>query len=196
MRPFQPRRFWPVLAGPALLVLCSCGGSGAGSSAAASSYATTLSYVNPPLSGYSLQAASGNNTSHLVLNLVGPSGSAAQGVSFFLSADPSKVAWSKGTGTPSYATPGNVFNLGATPQAFVTSVSAAGVLQVGIFQKGGTATFGSAPIVTLALDLAATTLAPGTSVALTVPQQAVYVDGTGTVKPFATAIAVGTLVAN
>ena len=181
----------------ALGLLCGCGGKSS-HTAPASPYARTLSYVNPAQSGYSLQVASGNNSSHLVLNLVGPAGAAAQGVSIFLTADPALATWSKGTGTPSYATAGGAFTLGAAPQAFVTSLSATGDLQVGLFQKAGSVVYGAAPIVSVALELAGATIPTGSPVTLTVTagQQAVYVDATGTVKLFPAPIAIGTLTAD
>jgi hypothetical protein len=197
MNPGLSAKLQSVFGGLALLLLPACGG-GSSHGASASAYATTLAYTNPSSSGYTLQVASGNNTGHLVLNLVGPAGVAARGVSFFLSADPAMVTWSMGTGTPSYATAGTVFTLGAAPQAFVTSRSATGDLQVGLFQKSGSATYGSAPILSVALDLASTTLKPGSTVTLAVTpnQQAMYVDGNGAVQSFPAPIAIGTLTAN
>ena len=177
------------LAALAALVLLSpaCGGGSSASHAATHSvFATTFSYANPPLAGYSLQAAAGTNgTSHLVLNLVGPAGAVAQGVSLFLTADPTLATWSKGATTPPYATPGAVFTLGAAPQAFVTALDAAGDLQAGLFQKAGPATYGSAPILSVALDLASISLTPGTPVTLTTTpgQQCVYLDATGALQP-------------
>ena len=196
LRSFVP----PVLAALGLLVP-GCGGGSKGASApAAPTYATSLSYTNPPLTGYSLQALAGTNqTSHLVLNLMGPAGTVVQGVSFFLTADPAKVSWaSSGSGVSAYATAGTVFNLGAAPQPFATAISAGGGLQVGIYQKSGTATFAAAPIVSVGLGLASATVPAGSAVALTVTpgQQAVFVDANGTVQPFAAPIAIGTLTAN
>ena len=199
MNPNQRTLLFAALSGPALLLLCGCGGGASapsGSSAPAAAYATVLTYTNPPPGGYTLQAEpASNGTAHLVLDLVGPSGTVAQGVSFFLTADPAKVTWSQsGTG---YAVPGAVFSLGAAPQAFVTQVSA-GALQVGIYQKSGVATYGSAPLVTLALDLKPGAVSPGSTVALapTAGQQAVFVDQNGAVELFPEAIAVGALVAD
>lgn len=192
----KPIQLCAALAG-VLLLLPGCGG-GPPANAVTPAYAKTLTYTNPPLGGYSLQAApSSNGTSHLVLNLVGPSGAVARGVSFFLTADPALVSWSPGTGS-AYATPGAVFNLGSAPQAFTSKVSAAGALQVGIYQKAGPATYGAAPLASVALDLKTGVVTSGSTVALapTAGQQAVYVDANGAVQPFAAPIAVGTLVAN
>jgi hypothetical protein len=186
--------------GLALLLLGGCGGGGGSSSSGPSAsptvYATVLTYTNPPLGGYSLQAEpASNGTAHLVLDLVGPSNTVAQGISFFLSADPAMVSWSRQGAA--YAAPGTVFSLGSAPQAFVTKVSIAGDLQVGIYQKSGGATYGSAPLVSLALDLKPGAVSPGAAVALapTAGQQAVLVGQSGTVQPFPEVIAVGALVA-
>jgi hypothetical protein len=202
MNPGKPTLLCALSFGVALLLLAGCGG-GASSPAPSSdtppaAYATRLSYTNPPLSGYSLQAEpASNGTSHLVLDLVGPAGTVARGVSIFLTADPAKVSWSQGSGS-AFATPGTVFNLGSAPQAFVAKVSAAGALQAGIYQKAGTATYGSAPLVTLALDLKPGAVSPGSAVALapSAGQVPVYVDQNGIVEAFGQAIAIGTLVAD
>jgi hypothetical protein len=185
-----------------LLLLGGCGGGGGAASsspaaAPAAAYATVLSYSNPPLGGYSLQAEpASNGTAHLVLDLVGPAGTVAQGVSFFLTADPAMVSWSQQGSA--YAAPGTVFSLGSAPQAFVTQVTAGGGLQVGIYQKSGTATYGSAPLVTLALDLKPAAVSPGSAVALapSAGQQAVFLDPNGAVEAFPEAIAIGGLVAH
>ncbi len=189
-------------AGLAGLLLCGCGG-GASSSVSGPStptstaYATALTYSNPPAGGYSLQAEpASNGTAHLVLDLVGPAGTVAQGVSCFLTADPADVAWAPGSGS-AYATAGTVFNLGPAPQAFFSKVSGSGELQVGIYQKAGTATFAGAALLSVALDLNPGAVPAGSPVPLapTPGTQAVYLDGTGTVRPFPAAIAVGTLTA-
>jgi hypothetical protein len=188
-----------VALGCCLAIGCGGGGGNPASPSAPpepAAYATSLTYTDPPLSGYSLQAdPASNGTSHLVLNLVGPAGTAAQGVSFFLTADPASVTWSK-TGWSTYLLPGATFNLGAAPQALVAGLLPNGGLQAGIFQKSGTATYGSAPLVSVALDLNQGTLASGTAVALapTAGQQAVFLDGQSQVQPLP-AIQVGTLVA-
>jgi hypothetical protein len=182
---------------PVLLLLAACGGGGSGAGPVAPAPATTLSYTNPPLAGYSLQVVpASNHTRQLTLNLVGPTGQMAQGVSIFLTADPALVTWAKTAGA--YAVPGTVFTLGPAPQAFVTSVSAAGGLQVGLYQKTGSVTYGSAPLLSLGLNLLAGSVKAGSTVALSVSSgtQAVYVDVNGAVQPLAAPVAVGTLVAN
>ena len=178
-------------------LLAACGGGGGGSSSGPpTGYATSLSYTNPTSTGYSLQAdLATNNTSHLALNLVGPSGTVAQGVSLFLTADPAIVSWFKAANS-AYATPGTVFNLGTAPQAFIARVSSPGMLQVGLFQKSGSATYDGAPLFTVALELQAGKVPSGTPVALaaTAGEKAVYVDGNQNVQPLP-AIAIGQLIA-
>ena len=192
----------PSILCAALLLLCGCGGGGGSTStstaagAPPAAHATVLTYTNPPLEGYSLQAEpASNGTSHLVLDLVGPSGASAQGVSFFLTADPAMVSWSQ-QGT-AYAVPGTVFSLGSAPQAFVATASAQGALQVGIYQKSGAATYGSAPLVSMALDLKPGAVSPGAEVSLapTAGQPVVFVDSNGSVELAPEPIAVGRLVA-
>ena len=185
----------PAFAGLLLLLAGGCYLPGPASKTP--TYAKTLSYTNPPVSGFSLQAdPNSNNTSHLVLNLVGPSGTVAQGVSFFVTADPAKVTWSKTAGF--YAIPAAVFILGSAPQAFQTLVSATGDLQVGLYQKSGSVPLAGDALVAVALDLKSNAVAPGSTVALAVTpgKQPVYVDAAGTVRPFPAPIAIGTLTGN
>jgi hypothetical protein len=175
----------------ALALLAACGGS----SHSDPVYAKVLNYTNPPGSGYRLQAdPATNGTASLALQLVGPSGAQIQGLSFYLTCDPSQVSWHKGSTAPAYATAGSVLALGEIPQAFVATVTG-GDLQVGLFQASGTATLASAPIVTVGLDLAATKVPTGTTLALapTPGTKAVFVDRNGVVQEFSAPIAVGTL---
>ena len=74
---------------------------------------------------------------------------------------------------------------------------AGGGLQAGLYQKSGTATFSSAPLASVALDLIPDAVTAGTTVALapTAGQQAVYVDGQDRVQLLPAAIGIGTLVA-
>ena len=204
MNRFKPVNHCASLLGLVLLLLPACGGGGSSTSTPPDQattppvHATTLTYSNPPATGYSLQAdPASTNAGHLTLNLVGPAGTSAQGVSVFLSADPAAVSWSKATPT-SYATPGTVFNLGSGPQAFISKATATGDLQIGIYQKSGSITYTSAPIATLGLDLDPGSVSPGTVITLvpTPGTRAVFIDQTGTVQPMTTPIGIGKLVAN
>ncbi len=90
-----------------------------------------------------------------------------------------------------------MFDLGAAPQALAAGLLPGGGLQAGLYQKSGTATFSSAPLASVALDLIPDAVTAGTTVALapTAGQQAVYVDGQDRVQPLPAAIGIGTLVA-
>ena len=185
-----PLRLAPVLV---LGLLAACGGSSSNTPAptpAATVYAKTLSYTNPPVNGYSFQVEpASNNTAHLVLDLVGPTGMAIQGVAFFLTTDTSKASWGSPGGPVAYATAGPALNMtqGTLPaaQLFAAKRDTPGAnLQVGIFQKTGTSTLGASPIVSVQLDLAPNVVA-GTNLTLGVTsgKSAVYLDASGTLKP-------------
>jgi len=160
-----------------LALLSACGGGSTAPHAPASS----LSYQDPTATGYRLLRNAASTPTHLVLDLVGPSGATAKGVALFLEADPARATWVHPTGaTGTVVAPGAVFPLGAAPQMLKDRVEG-GVLQVGLFQKGGAATvLGSAPILTLALDLKAS--ASVGTVLLSVPTgkqpQVLNADGT------------------
>jgi len=128
-----------------------------------------------------------------VLELMGPSGTQGKGVAFFLTADTTKVNWVHPTGaTGSHVAAGTVFPLGNAPKLSVDKVTG-NQLQVGLFQKGGTATtLGSAPILSLALDLKSATIAKGTvSLASQSGKQAVLLAADGTLSPIT--ISIGSL---
>lgn len=156
------------LAVPALLslaLLSACGGGGGGP--AGPSAASALSYANPTATtGYRLVQNAATTPTHLVLDLVGPAGTQTKGVAVFLAVDTTRATWSPAGGP--YVSAGSVIPLGAAPQMLAAKVQL-GALQVGLFQKGGAATtLTSAPIFTVALDLAsgattgAVTLVPQT----------------------------------
>ena len=176
-----------------LLAACS---QGSNPVTPAPTYASKLHYVNPAATGWRLEAdATTNDTAHLVLNLVGPTGTATKGAAFFLTCDATKAGWGSAGGTDNYAKAGSLLSLGSAPQLFKSKLSG-GDLQVGIFQKGGTAaTLSASPVVSVALDLKATTLAQGTAVSLaaTGAKQAIQLDATGTTQNIT--VTVGTLTA-
>ena len=184
-----------TLAGLALMLLPACSGSKPSTPVPAS----TLAYTNPSASGFSLQFDTAATTpGHLVLDLVGPAGTVAQGVSFFLTTDTTKATWSKAAGA--YAVNGSTFTLGIAPMALAAKVDSTGAdLQVGIYQKSGAATFtASAPLVSVALDLVPGTVTAGSTVTLTATpmKQPVFVDGNGNVQAIIMPIRVGILTAN
>ena len=139
-----------LLAGLGLLLAACGGGSGSGAHSA-----TTLTFTpGSTLSGFRLAKNSGSTPGTLILDLYGPAGTAAQGVAFYLTADQTRVAWTK-IGAPAgcYSLPAGTFDLGAAPQLFADKVAASD-LQVGLFQKTGQAVFADTqPIVSVALAL-------------------------------------------
>lgn len=138
---------------PALAILAACGG---GHDSTPPIAATKLHYVNPPASGFRLEVEPAtNDTAHLVLNLIGPSGTAANGVAFFLTCDATKATWGNpGGSSDPFAKAGAAFTLGPMPLFKSKQLQGTGDLQVGLFQTGAaTATLGIAPIVSVALDL-------------------------------------------
>lgn len=181
----------------ALGLLAACGGGGSDPvTPVTPTYASKLHYVNPAATGWRLEAdATTNDTAHLVLNLVGPTGTATKGAAFFLTCDTAKASWASAGGTDTYAKAGGLLSLGNAPQLFKSKLTGSD-LQVGIFQKGGTAaTLTTSPVVSVALNLASTSLAQGTAISLapTSAKQAVQVDSTGTSQNIT--VTVGTLTA-
>lgn len=134
--------------GLALLgTMLACGGGGGGGSSSATS-ATALSFTtSAATSQYRFVRNESSTSTMLMLDLFGPVGQSAKGIAVFLSADSAKVDWVN-------PTVGSQFPLGGAPRLFSYKVSGSN-LQVGIFQKGGTAaTYGdSTPILTLGLKL-------------------------------------------
>lgn len=179
-------------AGPTLLLalLAACGGSSKGPGPA-----TSLHYVDPPATGFRLVVEPAtNNTAHLVLDLVGPSGTPAHGVACFLTCDAKLVSWGNPGGADPLAKAGTAFTLGPAP-LFKTKLDPnARDLQLGLFQTGApAAVLGSAPIASLELDLVTTagTLS-GAAVALapTLGKTSEYLDGQKAAQPFALGVGV------
>ena len=181
------------LAALALALLTGCGGGS--SSSSRPTVATALTYANPVTSAdFNLvQNVAASTSTRLVLDLVAGTTQSSMGVAFFLTVDSTKATWSAAGGD--YVTPGTVLDLGSAPKLLASKVQG-GNLQVGLFQKGGTATaLGSAPILSVALDLGSG-VAPGTTVALA-PQTgktAVSLSALGA-TPGTVTIAVGTITA-
>ena len=167
-----------------LALLSACGGGG-DKPVDPASYATTLSYQNPDSTGFRLvKNATASTATRLVLDLVGPSGTQAKGVAFFLVTDGAKAAWVHPTGAAgSCVAPGSVFPLGTAPQLKADKVEGAQV-QVGLFQKGGSATtLTDAPLLSLGLNLKGATVAKGAvSLGLASGKQAVVLNADGTLS--------------
>jgi hypothetical protein len=180
----------------ALILLSACGGGGSTTSSTTPqpTYASELSYQNPDAAGFRfITNTAASSKKHLVLDLVGPSGTQTKGLAFFLSADTSKVTWTHPAGTSgTYISPGNVFPLGTSPQLLKHKVTG-NQLQVGIFQKSGDATtLDDAAILSIALDLKGAAVSKGN--VLFAPQsgkQALLLQADGTLTPIT--LSVGSL---
>ena len=171
-----------ILPGLALAVFLGCSGGGGGSSSTPpADTATTLTFTPGTSTGYRLAKNPASTGTTLVLDLYGPTGTTAQGVALFLTADTSMVSWAKPAGSNGkYTLPGTAFNLGAAPQIYAEKLTDPD-LQVGLFQKTGSVTFAAnAPIVTVALSLLSG-VSPG-DVALTETSgtQAIVLNADGT----------------
>ena len=126
--------------------------------------AATLVYTNPTdASSWRLVQAATSTTTHLVLDLVAPTGASGQGVTLVLTTDPAKAAWSPVSG-------GVYAVQKAYPSTLVKIATLKGAdLRLLMTQAAGTpVAYGSLPVLTVALDLTTGTL-PG-SVALSAAQ--------------------------
>ena len=149
-----------ALSGLALASLVACSGGGSGSTTTpppAKTIADRLDYTNPSGGTYTLMKNTTLSTStHLVLDLMGPVGTQGTGVGFYLSADTTKLTWSKPAGSESILARNGVFDLGTAPQ-LATAKTSGDQLQVGFYQKGTTkpaVTFTATSVLaSVALDL-------------------------------------------
>ncbi|HJV23964.1 MAG TPA: hypothetical protein VJ570_14780 [Holophagaceae bacterium] len=104
------------LIGAALaLLLSACGGgsSAASRANAGPAVATGLKYTNPAATGWRLEQDPISTPTHLVLRLVGPSGTLTRGAAFNLQSDAAKMAWGKLNGL--YVEDLGIFELAADP---------------------------------------------------------------------------------
>lgn len=156
-----------------------------------------LDYTNPTSGAYMLVKDAASTPTHLILNLMGPDGTPRSGVGFFLSADTTKVAWAKVSGSdPEYVKNG-VFNLGSGVQLLKSKVEAmpgnATQLQAGVFQKGSTPVVTTGILASVALDLKSN-VSLGTVTFSAVSNKAVLTNGSAAPTPIV--ISTGTLSAN
>lgn len=188
----------------ALAVLVGCGGSSSPDQPAAPRLAKSLSYTNPTAAAgeWSLVQDARTTSTHLVLNLMGPSdGTRYRGVGFTLQADPARISFAQFTGTDGakvgyYKDWGTFLDRNAdgiqdVPTVLQSGGVSGGKLMVGIFQlkddqmwlgRGGTpARDCSAGVLQIAIDLDPVLEAlPGT-VPLTVVKARVIPDRVNTV---------------
>lgn len=177
-----------------LLAACHSGGD---NPPPAKTIADTLVYTDPTSTSYRLvKNASLSSATHLVLDLVGPSGTNGRGVAFTLSADTTKLTWAKVTASDAALVQnGTAFNLGSGTQ--ILSGKASGdTLQAGLFQKGAAVAAVSlaAPLARVALDLKSGVVPVNTTVTFSaVANKANVLPDTG--APQTITVATGTILA-
>ena len=183
-------------------LFAACGGGGGGSSTPPPSGgspqpATRLVYTDPTTSDYRFVRNSSSTDTHLILDLLGPTGTRARGMSFYLNADATKVSWVNVNPSDPESIRNIVFTLGTGAQLFKSKING-GQLQGGAFQKGSTVssvTFTSTGgILQVALDLK-NNVSPG-PIAFSFPSgKANMLPETGAPQAITT-IAIGTLAAH
>jgi hypothetical protein len=140
-----------LIAIPVCLLISACGGSSSSTPnqqpvTPTPTTATSLAYTDPtPAEGeWALVKDASSTSTHLVLNLVGPTGALFRGVGFNLKADTTKVAFSRfldgnGVSLGFMVDKGVLHDLDETSKAVACIASAAGVkgdtLSVGLWQK-------------------------------------------------------------
>lgn len=150
------KRVVPSFAVLALGLVLACGGGGGGGGTVTqppptNTWASSLTYTDPPGTGFRLLKNSGSSTpSRLVLELVGPSGQSGQGVTFILNAEASKVSWTNPPGAGTLVK-NLAFNLGNVTPALVGKDKGGGTLQGAAFQKSGSQPLGQ-PLVQVCLE--------------------------------------------
>lgn len=119
-----------------LLPLLACGGGGGGSTPAPAPAQPKLVYTDPTSGSYRLvRNAALSTNQHLVLDLVGPSGSQGRGLAFALTAEAAKATWSKPeAGDPEVVAPAG-FDLGAAPRILKVRLTG-GTLRAAYAQQG------------------------------------------------------------
>ena len=143
-----PILFW---CGAVLLGTLGCGG-GSGGASRSTTPATQLAYSSSVAdsTAWRLELDPASSATHLVLDLLAPTGTSGQGFTVVLGSDPGNAVWSKIDGT-NYA----VQSLFSAPLVNLASVSG-GELRIVFGQAPGTTvSYGANPVVKVALDLAA-----------------------------------------
>jgi hypothetical protein len=181
----------------ALTALLACGGGG-GNPPPTPPAASSLAYTDPASGTYKLVKNAASTSTHLVLDLVGPSSGTAMGVSVNLSADTAKVTWvdvPAGGTTAALVQNGTQFSLGAgTP--ILKAKAAGNVLQATVAQKNPTAAASlNGTLLRVALDLKpGLGLTQGTAITLSADAlKCQALDGAGTIAPIT--VSTGTLTA-
>ncbi|MBP1627665.1 MAG: hypothetical protein H6Q00_2140 [Holophagaceae bacterium] len=163
--------------------LLACGGGGGGSRSA-----RVLNYTNSATataSDWRLEAdAATNGTGTVLLRLYGPTGTAVQGATIFLTCDGTRAQWVKPSGaTDAYALEGSALDFTLGPNAAIQLFKSRLMdsnLQVGAYQKTGTRVLSaSAPLFTVALSPASGATTGIAGLTLTESKAAIYLDGAG-----------------
>ena len=166
-----------------LLFAPGCGGSHSGSTPAP--VAAALAYTAPAGTGWRLVQDPASTSTHLVLDLLAPAGTQGNGITLILTTDPAQATWSPVSGS-AYG----VQNVYPAPVVNVASVQGSALRLLAAQAPGTPVTYGTAPVLTVALDLVAG-IPPG-AIALTATQAAHL--GAGA-PPVAITVAPGTLAA-
>jgi hypothetical protein len=99
--------------------------------------ASALAYTDPASGTYRLVKNTALSTAtHLVLDLLGPAGTQGRGVGFYLTADTTKVTWTKVASSDADLVQNGAFSLGSAPQ-LLKAKATGDELQAGVYQKGG-----------------------------------------------------------
>jgi len=145
-----------LLLGAGLLAGLACGG-GSGGTPRSTTPATQLAYQQSPGAGSSSWRLeqdpdpARSSATHVLLDLLAPTGTSGQGFTVVLTTDPGNALWSQVDGT-SYAVQG----LFAAPLVSIASVSGSGAdLRIVFGQApGAPVAYGTGPVLQVALDLA------------------------------------------
>lgn len=180
-----------------IAALVGCGGGGGGSAPPPPAAVSTLVYTAPTSVGAAefqwVKNATKSTASHLVLDLIGPTGVSGRGVGFYLSADANKVTWSKVDPTDAELVRNEAFTLGSG-SLLLKAKFAGDQLQAGVYQKDPAAAakpFGASTVlVSVALDMKPGA-ATGPVTLSTVPNKSLLLPATG--DPTAAVIRMGAL---
>jgi len=178
---------------PALLLLVACGGGGTPTPQPAGP--TKLGYVNNPAGTSSTWRAevdsATNDTGTVALKVFGPSGLQIKGATVFMTCGTDKVNWAAPAGASDpHAAKGTALDLttqgpNAAIQLFKSKLSASTTdLQVGAYQKQGSATLGTNPLFSVALAIKSGASAGKATLAPTAGKNCIYLDDAGVEHTF------------
>ncbi|WP_005036037.1 hypothetical protein [Holophaga foetida] len=167
-----------------LALLVACGGGG-GSSSSSGPVLTYTNNASATSSDWRVEVDSATNgSSTLLLRVYGPTGTAVQGATVFLSCNAARTEWVQPSGaTDAYALEGSALDFTQGPttgvQLFKSRLSGSD-LQVGAYQKTGTqALTASKPLFSVALSPVSGATAGAASLAATSGKTSIYLDSTG-----------------